>query len=127
MKDLGGGYSAPSVAAGRVFGMSNRGNDEVVWALDEKDGKEVWVARLGAAAGADAAAARGRVELVDEDDRRRVGAHLREKVADAGGAEAVSRSRSKRKRRLAERLGNDPEKLAAAEEIIARAKRMSPD
>ena len=49
VKDLGGGYSAPSVAAGRVFGMSNRGNDEVVWALDEKNGKELWVARLGAA------------------------------------------------------------------------------
>src|SRR5438132_12988459 len=29
-KGLGGGFSAPSVAAGRVFGMSNRGNDEVV-------------------------------------------------------------------------------------------------
>src|SRR6476660_4072466 len=49
VKDLGGGYSAPSVAAGRVFGMSNRGSDEVVWALDEKSGKEQWVARLGAA------------------------------------------------------------------------------
>jgi outer membrane protein assembly factor BamB len=49
VKDLGGGYSAPSVAAGRIFGMSNRGNDEVVWALDEKDGKELWAARLGEA------------------------------------------------------------------------------
>jgi outer membrane protein assembly factor BamB len=49
VKDLGGGYSAPAVAAGRVFGMSNRGNDEVVWILDEKAGKELWVARLGAA------------------------------------------------------------------------------
>ena len=28
----GGGYSGPSVAAGRIFGMSNRGDDEVVWA-----------------------------------------------------------------------------------------------
>src|SRR5215472_11950511 len=46
---LGGGYSAPSVAAGRIFGMSNRGNDEVVWALSEKDGKELWVTRLGPA------------------------------------------------------------------------------
>ena len=25
VKGLGGGYSAPSVAAGRIFGMSNRG------------------------------------------------------------------------------------------------------
>jgi len=47
VKGLGGGYSAPSVADGRIFGMSNRGNDEVVWALSEKDGKELWVTRLG--------------------------------------------------------------------------------
>jgi outer membrane protein assembly factor BamB len=46
---LGGGYSAPSIAAGRVFGMSNRGNDEVVWALSETDGKELWVTRIGPA------------------------------------------------------------------------------
>ncbi|MBC8472744.1 MAG: PQQ-like beta-propeller repeat protein [Planctomycetes bacterium] len=46
---LGGGYSAPSVAAGRIFGMSNRGEDEVVWALSETDGKELWVTRLGPA------------------------------------------------------------------------------
>src|SRR2546422_10054804 len=48
-KNLGGGYSAPSVAAGRIFGMSNRGNDEGVWALDEKNGKELWATRLGGA------------------------------------------------------------------------------
>ncbi len=46
---LGGGYSAPSIATGRIFGMSNRGGDEVVWALSEKDGKELWVTRLGPA------------------------------------------------------------------------------
>jgi outer membrane protein assembly factor BamB len=49
VKGLGGGYSAPSIAAGRIFGMSNRGNEEVVWALSESDGKELWAARLGAA------------------------------------------------------------------------------
>ena len=49
IKGLGGGYSAPSIAAGRIFGMSNRGDDEVVWALSEKDGKELWVTRLGPA------------------------------------------------------------------------------
>jgi outer membrane protein assembly factor BamB len=48
-KGLGGGYSGPSIADGRVFGMSNRGDDEVVWALSEKDGKELWVTRLGQA------------------------------------------------------------------------------
>ena len=46
---LGGGYSAPSIAAGRIFGMGNRGDDEVVWALSETDGKELWVKRLGPA------------------------------------------------------------------------------
>src|SRR5262245_17501702 len=46
---LGGGDSAPSIFAGRIFGMSNRGEDEVVWALSEQDGKEHWVARRGPA------------------------------------------------------------------------------
>lgn len=46
---LGGGDSAPSVAAGRIFGMGNRGADENVWALSEKDGSTVWVTRLGPA------------------------------------------------------------------------------
>lgn len=46
---LGGGDSTPSVCRGRIFGMSNRGEDEVVWALSEQDGKELWVTRLGPA------------------------------------------------------------------------------
>ena len=49
IKGIGGGDGAPSIAAGRIYGMSNRGSDEVVWALDESDGKELWVARLGPA------------------------------------------------------------------------------
>ena len=49
IQGLGGGYSAPSVAAGRLFGMSSRGEDEVVWARSETDGKEVWPTRLGPA------------------------------------------------------------------------------
>jgi len=49
-KKLGGGYSTPSVADGRVFGMSYRGKDEVVWALDEKTGGELWAARVADAA-----------------------------------------------------------------------------
>src|SRR5436853_6076239 len=49
IKGLGGGDSAPSIAAGHIFGMSNRGDDEVVWALSETDGKELWVTRLGPA------------------------------------------------------------------------------
>lgn len=46
---LGGGDSAPSVAEGRMFGMSNRGDDEVVWAISEKNGEELWVQPLGPA------------------------------------------------------------------------------
>jgi outer membrane protein assembly factor BamB len=46
---LGGGDSAPAIAAGRIYGLANRGEDEVVWALSEKDGKELWVTRLGPA------------------------------------------------------------------------------
>jgi outer membrane protein assembly factor BamB len=45
---LGGGYSAPSVVAGRVFGMSARKDQEVVWALDETTGKELWYTPIGA-------------------------------------------------------------------------------
>lgn len=48
-KGLGGGYSGPSVAGGRVFGMSTRGQDEVVWALSEEDGREIWATRIGPA------------------------------------------------------------------------------
>jgi outer membrane protein assembly factor BamB len=47
-KNRGGGYSAPSVAAGRIYGMGYRGPDEVVWALNEADGKELWHFKLGA-------------------------------------------------------------------------------
>lgn len=42
IEGLGGGYSEPSVAAGRIFGTSNQGDDEVVWALSEKDGSKLW-------------------------------------------------------------------------------------
>lgn len=50
VKGLGGGYGEPSVAAGRIFGMSDRGGDEVVWALSENDGKTLWVKPIGPAA-----------------------------------------------------------------------------
>lgn len=48
-KGLGGGDAAPSVAAGKIYGMGNRGEDEVVWALSEADGKEVWSVRIAPA------------------------------------------------------------------------------
>ncbi len=46
---VGGGYSTPSVAAGRVFGMGYRGDNEIVWALDAKSGKELWATRIAKA------------------------------------------------------------------------------
>ena len=46
---LGGGDSAPAVVGGRIYGMGNRGEDEIVWALSEADGREVWATRLGPA------------------------------------------------------------------------------
>jgi outer membrane protein assembly factor BamB len=45
-ENLGGGFSTPSVAGGRVYGMGFRGNDEVVWALDEKTGEQVWSVKI---------------------------------------------------------------------------------
>ena len=44
---LGGGDSAPAVADGKIFGMSNRDGKETVWALSEANGKELWVTPLG--------------------------------------------------------------------------------
>src|SRR5262249_23703418 len=50
-KGLGGGYSTPSIAGGRIFGMSDRGNDEGIWALDEKTGAELWVTKISRKSG----------------------------------------------------------------------------
>lgn len=49
MEGLGGGYGAPSISEGRIFGMSNRGADEIVWARLESDGKEIWATPLTSA------------------------------------------------------------------------------
>ncbi len=46
---LGGGDSAPSIAGGKMFGMSNRRGEEIVWALSETDGQEIWAQPLGPA------------------------------------------------------------------------------
>ena len=46
---LGGGYSTPSISQGRIFGMSFRGDDEIVWGLDEKTGEEIWSVKIAAA------------------------------------------------------------------------------
>jgi outer membrane protein assembly factor BamB len=44
VQGLGGGYSTPSVMSGRIFGMGAKGENEVVWALTESDGSELWTA-----------------------------------------------------------------------------------
>lgn len=49
VKGLGGGYNEPSIVGGRIFGMSSRGDYEIVWARSEADGKELWATRLGPA------------------------------------------------------------------------------
>src|SRR5579871_6084948 len=41
IKGLGGGYSAPAIAAGKMFGMSNREDKQVVWSLSEANGKQL--------------------------------------------------------------------------------------
>ncbi len=46
---LGGGDGGPAVVGGKIYLMSNRGDQEVVLALSEKDGSEVWVSPLGPA------------------------------------------------------------------------------
>jgi len=49
IKGIGSGYGGPSIAAERIYGMSNRGADEFVWSLSEMEGKELWATRLGPA------------------------------------------------------------------------------
>jgi outer membrane protein assembly factor BamB len=47
-KDLGSGYSTPSVIGERLYLMSNQGmENESVQALSVKDGKEIWSVRVG--------------------------------------------------------------------------------
>ena len=48
VKDLGSGYSTPSVVGGRVYLAANKGlEDEFVKALDTKDGSTLWSTRIG--------------------------------------------------------------------------------
>lgn len=49
MDGLGSGYSGPSISNGRIFGMSNRGGEQIVWARTEADGNEIWAMPLGTA------------------------------------------------------------------------------
>jgi outer membrane protein assembly factor BamB len=48
VKEIGSGYSTPAVVGGRIYLLSNQGNDhEFVQALDVKNGKQLWSTRLG--------------------------------------------------------------------------------
>ena len=47
-RGLGRGFSSVSVAGGKIFTMGDRGNAQLVLALDEETGKELWAARIGA-------------------------------------------------------------------------------
>jgi outer membrane protein assembly factor BamB len=47
IEGLGGGDSAPAVAGGKLYGLSNREGKEIVWALSEANGKELWSSSLG--------------------------------------------------------------------------------
>src|SRR4051794_14453453 len=47
VKDIGNGYSTPSVVGDRIYLMSNRGDEESVRALDVKDGKTAWSTPAG--------------------------------------------------------------------------------
>lgn len=46
---IGTGYGGISVSNGLIFSISNRGAEEVAWAISEKDGSPVWSTKLGAA------------------------------------------------------------------------------
>jgi outer membrane protein assembly factor BamB len=48
LKDIGGGYSTPSVVGNRLYVIANKGlQDEYINALDIKDGSDIWSVRLG--------------------------------------------------------------------------------
>jgi outer membrane protein assembly factor BamB len=47
VKDVGGGYSTPSVVGDRLYLLASRDNEEFALALDVKDGHEAWSSKLG--------------------------------------------------------------------------------
>jgi outer membrane protein assembly factor BamB len=48
-RGLGKGTSSVSIAGGRIYTLGERGNNEVVLALDQENGQEVWVTPIGPA------------------------------------------------------------------------------
>ena len=49
VKNMGKGYSTVAIAAGRIYTMGARGESELVIALDETTGKEVWSTKFAEA------------------------------------------------------------------------------
>jgi outer membrane protein assembly factor BamB len=47
VKEIGGGYSTPSVAGDRIYLLGSDASEETVYALNAKDGSKVWAAKLG--------------------------------------------------------------------------------
>ncbi len=47
VKNVGGGYSTPSVVSERIYLLGNEGENESVIALNVNDGSRVWEAKLG--------------------------------------------------------------------------------
>ncbi|MAV36959.1 MAG: polyvinylalcohol dehydrogenase [Planctomycetaceae bacterium] len=46
-RDIGDGYSSPTISRGRVFLQTTRGDREFTIALDEQTGKQLWSAPIG--------------------------------------------------------------------------------
>lgn len=46
-KGIGGGFSSVSVAQDRIFTMGDGADSSYVYAMNEKDGKQVWAAKVG--------------------------------------------------------------------------------
>lgn len=46
---LGGGDSAPAVVDGKIYGMSHLDGQEIVWAISEQNGEELWAVSIGEA------------------------------------------------------------------------------
>lgn len=44
---IGGGFSSVAVAQGRIFTMGDGTDSSYVYALEEKDGKQVWMSKVG--------------------------------------------------------------------------------
>src|SRR5438093_4015302 len=50
---LGGGFSSVSVAEGKVYTMGDAPDSSFVYALQEKDGRKIWAAKVGSTGGGD--------------------------------------------------------------------------